>query len=96
MVNMGNKLRSLREERNLTQKQIADRIGVTVSAISAYEAGIRFPALHSVAKLASIYHVSTDYLLGVDERKQIDISKLNDEQRTVILQLVELFSRNEP
>ena len=61
---MGEKLKSLRIEKKLTQKQVADRIGLAISAVSSYESGTRYPSYDVLAKLARIFHVSTDYLLG--------------------------------
>ena len=41
---MGEKLKSLRIEKKLTQKQVADRIGLAISAVSSYESGTRYPS----------------------------------------------------
>lgn len=62
---MGEKLKSLRIEKKLTQKQVADRIGLAISAVSSYESGTRYPSYDVLVKLARIFHVSTDYLLGM-------------------------------
>lgn len=69
MVELGKRLRELRMERNLTQKQIADRIGGTASIVSAYENGIRQPSYEALIRLARLYDVSTDYLLGVSGQR---------------------------
>lgn len=55
MVNMGEKLRSLRNEKKLTQKQVADRIGLAISAVSSYESGSRYPSYEALIKLARIF-----------------------------------------
>lgn len=72
MVELGKKLRELRVERKLTQKQVAQRLGVTASIISAYENDIRQPSFDSLVKLSRLYNVSTDYLLGVSSRRTAD------------------------
>ena len=72
MVNMGNKLKTLRTQKKLTQKQVADRIGLAISAVSSYEADTRYPSYEVLVKLARIYHVSTDYLLGMTDKRIID------------------------
>lgn len=89
MVNMGEKLRSLRIEKNLTQKQVADRIGLAISAVSSYESGSRYPTYDTLIKLARIFHVSTDYLLGIADKRNIDVTGLNDEDVGLISQLVD-------
>lgn len=93
MVNMGEKLKQLRLENKLTQKQVAERIGVAISAVSSYESGTRYPAYESLLKLARIYHVSTDYLLGATDRHNIDVSNLDEDEIAMILQIVELLQR---
>ena len=57
---MGEKLKSLRIEKNLTQKQVADRIGLAISAVSSYESGTRYPSYDVLVKLARIFPGSTD------------------------------------
>lgn len=89
MVNMGEKLYSLRTEKKLTQKQLADRIGLAISAVSSYESGSRYPSFETLIKLARIFHVSTDYLLGLTERRSIDVTGLTDEEIELVSQLVD-------
>lgn len=89
MVNMGEKLRSLRIEKNLTQKQVADRIGLAISAVSSYESGSRYPTYDTLIKLARMFHVSTDYLLGIADKRNIDVTGLEDEDVGLISQLVD-------
>lgn len=91
MVNMGEKLKTLWIQKNLTQKQVADRIGLAISAISSYESGVRYPSLETLIKFARIYHVSTDYLLGVTDIRDMDISGLNDDETTLVSQLVDML-----
>lgn len=91
MVNMGNKLKNLRKQKRLTQKQVADRIGLAISAVSSYEAGTRYPSYDVLIKLARIYHVSTDYLLGMTDKKELDISGLKDDEVEAISQLVNIL-----
>lgn len=94
MVNMGEKLKSLRIEKKLTQKQIAERVGLAISAISSYESGTRYPSYDVLIKLAQIFHVSTDYLLGMTDKRNIDVTGLDDNEIELILQLVNLIRNN--
>ena len=88
---MGDKLKSLRVEKNLTQKQIADRVGVAISAISSYESGARYPSYDVLIRLAYIYHVSTDFLLGITSTRHIDITGLSDGEIEIVSQLVDVL-----
>ena len=91
MVNMGEKLKSLRIEKNLTQKQVADRIGLAISAVSSYESGTRYPSYDVLVKLARIFHVSTDYLLGMTDKRNIDVTGLRDNEIELVSQLVDML-----
>jgi len=59
-----NRLRGVRELRNLTQAQLATRSGLQPSAISHFEAGTRKPSFENLRRLAMAVEVATDYLLG--------------------------------
>lgn len=89
MVNMGEKLRSLRIENKLTQKQVADRIGLAISAVSSYESGSRYPSYEALIKLSKMFHVSTDYLLGLTSKRDIDVTGLDDAEIELLSQLVD-------
>lgn len=91
LVNLGARLRVLRKERKYTQKQVADRIGHAVSAISAYESGSRYPSYDVLVKLARIYSVSTDYLLGITNSRPLDTSGLTDEEIASLTTLIQVL-----
>ena len=96
MVDFGKRLKKLRQEKRLTQKQLAALIGVRNSVVSFYETGERIPSLEVLIKLSSIFHVSTDYLMGVvSERKTLDISGLSDDEISLINNLVEILRKKE-
>lgn len=89
MVEFGEKLRRLRKQKNLTQKQLASLIGVQNSIISFYELGDRIPSPEIIIKLASVLHVSTDYLLGLEKKESVDISDLTDNDKLLVKSLVD-------
>lgn len=89
MVEFGERLRQLRKEKKLTQKQLASLIGVRDSVISFYELGDRTPSSDVVKKLAVALHVSSDYLLGIEKTESIDISDLSEEDRLLVRSLVD-------
>lgn len=83
------KLKSLRIEKKLTQKQVADRIGLAISAVSSYESSTRYPSYDVLVKLARIFHVPTDYLLGITDKRNIDVTGLSDNEIELVSQLVD-------
>ena len=88
------KIKTLREHYGLTQVQLAQRLGVTKSAVNAWETGTNSPSLSYVVKLAKIFGVSTDYLLGVNERLTVDITELDDLQTQAVTLMIRLFERD--
>lgn len=90
-MEFNSKVKILRVANNLTQKQLAERIGVAKSVVSYYEQGERFPSYDVLIKIAQTFHVTTDYLLGVEHARMIDVSDLNDEQITVLQKLIDVM-----
>ena len=98
----GSRLRELRLQHNLTQKELADRVKVTPKAISFYELGQREPSNELLSKFAKLFDVSVDYLLGRDEvRKEnprISIlarnaSSLTEDQIKLVESLIDQFKK---
>jgi len=85
----GTKLKTLRIQAGLTQKQLAEQIGVTKSVVSFYELRERAPSPEVLIKLAAVFHVTSDYLLGIESERTIDISGLNDEDEQAVRLIVE-------
>ena len=94
MVDFGNKLKELRLKHKMTQKELADKIGVTKSVVSYYELQERSPSPEILIKLSRIFHVTTDYLLGIEHKHVIDVSKLSPEELTLVEQMIKLFERD--
>jgi transcriptional regulator with XRE-family HTH domain len=65
------RLRELREENKWSQQELADKIGLSQSAITDWERGARSPNLAKTEKLADIFGVTVDYLLGRANKKGI-------------------------
>lgn len=82
MLPVGENVRALRDERNLSQGQLAEKIGVTRATIATYESGNRLPSLFKLIRLSRALGVTTDYLLGVSKAKDafLDVSGLTPKQ----------------
>ena len=89
MVDFGNTLKTLRLRKNMTQAQLAQKLGLTKSVISAYETGLRL-----LIHIARIYNVSTDYLLGIEQKQEIDLSGLSQEEIDALMNLINAMKRN--
>lgn len=84
----------LRQEKHLTQEELANRVGVSKAMISAYETEIRYPSYDVLIRLAAVFGVTTDYLLGIEKKRVIDITMLNEEEAGIVVNLVEVFKKN--
>ncbi len=63
----GDRLRKLRIEKGLTQKELSNILGLDKSSICCYEKNTRNPSLESILDLINLFGVSADYLFGVDK-----------------------------
>ena len=63
------RLKELRIEKQLSQKEVGDLTGVGQSSISAWERGDREPLAHQLVVLAALFNCSVDYLLGLTDNK---------------------------
>jgi len=88
MVDLGHKLKTLRLQNELTQAQLAHKLGLTKSVVSAYETGLRLPSYDVLVHLAKIFNVSTDYLLGIERKQEIDLSGLSEKEIDALLNLI--------
>ena len=88
IVDFGNKIKRLRQGKGLTQVQIAERLHISKTMVSAYETGIRLPSYDVLFKFAQLYGVTTDYLLGFDRLKTVDVSELTDAQVDLIVNMI--------
>ena len=93
-MNFGNKLKKLRTGQKLSQRELADRIGVAKSVISYYESGDRYPSYDVLIKISHLFHVTTDYLLDIDKVRTVDVSNLTEQQIDVIVQMIKLLENN--
>ena len=64
---IGKRLRAARMARKLTQQRVADILEMTVNAYQKYEQAERSPSLETLVKLADLFNVPTDWLLGRDD-----------------------------
>ncbi len=66
---MYKRIRDLREDSDLTQKQVAERLCCSQQAYSNYELGLRDIPTEILIALAKMYHTSSDYILGISDKR---------------------------
>lgn len=94
MVDFGSTLKSLRLRSDLTQEQLAQKLCLTKSVISAYETGLRMPSYEVLIELSRLFKVSTDFLLGLERKQEIDLSGLTQDEIDALLNLIHAMKRS--
>ncbi len=82
------KIAETRKDRGVTQKQLAEKLGIYQSNMSNWENGVTEPDMQSLVRLADILEVSTDYLLGRTNDVgliEVNANLSNDENELIIL-----------
>lgn len=67
---LGERLKDLRDEFGYDQKEMGKKLNITTSAYGYYEQGRNEPPLETLIKIAGIFKVSTDYLLGLSDQRK--------------------------
>jgi len=87
----GLRLKSLREKCGLSQKEVADRLDLTRATISAYERNTKAPRLDVLVGLATLYHSSVDYILGLEHRTNVYIDDLEIGQQKTVEKIIDVL-----
>lgn len=88
---IADRIKLLREQKNMTQSALAKQLGITRSGVNAWEMGISTPSTQYIVELSQLFNVSADYLLGIDSSISVNVSGLTDEDINLVYQLVNLL-----
>ena len=86
---MNERIKQLRLERGLSQVDLARKLSVSKQSVSNWENDNILPSIEMLVKLSHLFSVSTDFLLGEDDRLYIEITGLNSTQLTHIQQIID-------
>lgn len=81
------RLKRLRQSMHLSQEQVARLLGVDRSTISSYESNVRQPPLDTLSRIADVFGVSTDYLLGRTGDLSFGLFDLSGEDKALLYQM---------
>ncbi len=90
---IGEKIKILRVNAKMSQRELADRLKIAKSVISFYESGDRCPSYDVLIRIAEIFNVTTDYLLDIERGRMIDVTGLADEDVAVVATVVDALKR---
>jgi transcriptional regulator with XRE-family HTH domain len=77
-MDFGDRLKTLREEDDLSRDDLANRLNISYSTVSKYETNVRFPDKETLNRLADFFSVSIDYLLGRSNNRNPDDKSINE------------------
>ena len=83
------KIRRLRTAHGITQVELAHRLGVSKQSVSNWESNNIQPSIELLEKIAELFGVTTDYLLGREDLQVLDVSGLTAQQVAHLQMLVE-------
>ena len=83
------KIRRLRTAHGITQVELAHRLGVSKQSVSNWESNNIQPSIELLEKIADLFGVTTDYLLGREDLQVLDVSGLTAQQVAHLQKLVE-------
>ncbi|AEB15415.1 helix-turn-helix domain-containing protein [Treponema succinifaciens] len=86
---LNEQIRELRNIRGISQIQLANKLGVTKQSVSNWENDNILPSIEMLVKIANFFEVSTDYLLGLDKKRTLDVENLTEIQISHIQLIVD-------
>lgn len=86
---IADRIKSLRETRGWTQAELARRLNMTRNGVNSWEQGLSMPSPPLLVELAKIFSVTTDYLLGLEPLRTVDVSGLNETDIALLTQLAD-------
>lgn len=91
LLTVAERIKSLREKLELTQAEIARRLGISRAGVNAWEMGLSVPSTQYVVELAKIFGVSTDYILGMEKTAAVSVEGLSEKQVAAVVNVIECF-----
>ena len=92
---LGEKIRDLRESRNWSQTDLANRLKITRAAVNAWEMNVSNPSIAMLIRLSDIFSVTADYILGLNKKRSFNIDKLSKNDLRLICELIDSLSEKE-
>ncbi len=86
---LNSRIKGLRISYGLSQVELAAALNVSKQSVSNWENDNIQPSIEMLIKIASYFHVSTDYLLGLDDKEYLQISGLTTEQKAHIQSIID-------
>ena len=93
VYDIADRIRYLRDKSGLTQTDLANKLGISRSAVNSWEMSLTSPSLSNLVEMSKIFKVSIDYLVSASDKILVDISDLSIEEQEVVFKLVDCFQK---
>ena len=90
---IGDKIHELREKAGYSQAELARKLLITRSSVNAWESGLSMPTAAYIVELAKLFHVPTDYILGLESAEHINLAGLTEEEIHILYSLLGYFDK---
>jgi transcriptional regulator with XRE-family HTH domain len=91
---LAEKIRVLREQSNMTQADLAKKLGLTRSSVNGWEMGLSVPSTPLLVELSKVFNVSADYFLGIEHGATLNITGLTPKEVAVLTDIIKCFHEN--
>lgn len=88
---LSERIKQLREQAGISQSELARRLDVTRSSVNAWEMGLSAPTTQYIVAMTKIFHVSSDFLLGLSSQKCLVLDGYSTEEIELLYQLTAYF-----
>ena len=91
ILTIADRIRELRDLNGMTQTDLANRLGISRSAVNSWEMSLSTPSIPNIIEMTRIFNVSADYILSSSDRFLVDITNLTSEQKEAISRVLACF-----
>lgn len=92
MLGFSDRLKMLRNNMGMTQSDLARKLSLTRASVNAWEMGLSAPSTPFIVELSKVFHVTTDFLLGLDDNTTIRTDNLTDKEIAALMNTIECFN----
>ena len=87
------KIKELREKAGYSQSQLAKKLDVTRSSVNAWEMGLSTPTTQYIVALCKLFHVSADYILGIESGLTFSLSGYSEDEIALVFDMLKYFDK---
>ena len=87
------RIKELREKAGYSQAQLAKKLDVTRSSVNAWEMGLSTPTTQYIVALTKLFHVSADYLLGIEKNISLSLNEYSEEEIALVYNLLKYIDK---